>query len=70
MTAKPNCLVSTIDALSAAIVGFPAPAQLSTTNATSAFVVAIKDSPSQLRICEKIPSYFRRGRSPQGLRGW
>jgi hypothetical protein len=37
--------VATIDALSSAIVGFPSPASLSTTNATSVFVVAAKDFP-------------------------
>ncbi len=38
-------MVATMNALPAFIVGFPWPAHLSTTSATSAFVVATKDSP-------------------------
>jgi hypothetical protein len=49
--------VATIDELSAAIVGFPW------------YVTPVHDKRNQ-RVREKIPSYFRRGRSPQGLRGW
>jgi len=41
-----------MNALSAFIVGFPAPVQLSTTNADSAFVVATKDSSRILRITQ------------------